>query len=113
MELAREFGKVTVDLGFATSDEVRDARRDQRRTMRAERRRGFLSEVLVARGLLDPARVLAVVDPARGYRELADDESPRLGEIAVAKGYASPAQVYESLVEQRDEVASGAQRRPL
>ena len=113
MELAREFGKVTVDLGFATADEVRDARREQRRILRTERGRVFLAEVLLARGMLSTSRLLQVLDRARGYRELADEESPRLGEIAVAKGYSSPAQVYESLIEQRDEVIHGAQRRPL
>ena len=113
MELAREFGEVTVDLGFATADEVRDARREQRRILRTERGRVFLAEALLARGLLTTSRLLQVLDRARGYRELADEESPRLGEMAVAKGYSSPAQVYESLVEQRDEVVHGAQRRPL
>ncbi len=113
MILAREFGKVIIDLGFATTDEVREGRREHRRILRAERRRVFLAEILLARGLLTKSRLLAALERANGYRELSDDESPRLGEIAVAKGYASAAQVYESLIDQRDETLHGAQRRPM
>ena len=111
MELAREFGSVVADLGYATIEQVREARREVRRLQRTERRRVFLSELLVARGLIDAARLVTALERARGYREQSDDLSPRLGEIAIGKGYASPLQVYESLVEQRDEVVSGGQRR--
>jgi CBS domain-containing protein len=113
MELAREFGSVIADLGYATIEQVREARREVRRLQRTERRRVFLSELLIARGLIDTARLATALERARGYREQSDDPSPRLGEVAIGKGYASPLQVYESLIEQRDEVASGVQRRLL
>lgn len=113
MELAREFGAVVIDLGFAAPEDVRDARREQRKTLRTERRRVFLAEILVARSCISTLQLARALEHARGYRELGDDESPRLGEIAVAKAYASPAQVYDSLIDQRDEVQNGAQRRLL
>jgi CBS domain-containing protein len=112
MELSKEFCAVVIELGIATAEEVRDARREQRRLAR-ERRRVFVAELLMERGAIDRPGLIRTLDRARGYRESGDELAPRVGEIAIAKGYASPAQVFESLVDQRDEVVSGGSRRLL
>jgi CBS domain-containing protein len=113
MELAREFGAVVVTLGFATEQDVQEACREQRRRIRRARSRVYLVEILIERELLDGAKLARALAVAKGYREAGDDPSPRLGEIAIAKGYASPLQVWESLLDQKDELRAGAQRRLL
>ncbi|HZV03245.1 MAG TPA: hypothetical protein VFF73_41455 [Planctomycetota bacterium] len=110
MELAKDFCTVLIELGFATAEQVRDARREQRRLFR-EKRRVFVAEILESQGVVDRPHLIRALEHGRGYREPGDDPRPRIGEICVAKGYASPAQVFESLIDQRDEVVAGAPRR--
>jgi CBS domain-containing protein len=113
MDLAAVFEGAIVSAGIATIEQTREARGEISRLQQEKRRRVFLAELLVAKRILDGEALVRVLERARGYREEGDDGAPRLGEIAIGKGYASPLQVYESLIDQRDEVASSGKKRPL
>jgi CBS domain-containing protein len=111
MELPREFGRTVVTLGFATEQDISEARREQRRRARKERRHVYLAEVLLEKEILDEPKLARALLLAKGYREQGDDPAPRVGEIAIAKGYASPLQIWDSLDDQRHEVLAGGPRR--
>lgn len=114
MERARDIGELAVELRLASSRRVVEARAEQARLAR-EGRRAFIAELLIVRGVITADQLLALLEKARGYREISPDEEsgPTFGDVAVRKGYVTPAQLYRALQTQRDEDAAPFSHRLL
>ncbi len=107
-----EFGELVVECGCATASQVRMARMERSRLRREKRREVLLAELLLETGAITTQQLVALLERGRGYREQRGSR-PLFGDVAVARGYASPLHLYLALQAQLQEVAREVSPRPL
>jgi CBS domain-containing protein len=105
-----EFGDLVVETGCATESQVRLARLVRSRLRREKRREVLLAELLLEAGVITTQQLVRLLERGRGYREHSGAR-PLFGDVAVAKGYASPLHVYLALQTQLEEGAEASRRR--
>ncbi len=115
MKVRKLFGRLAVEKGYVTEEQVLRALRRQYNAKVVLRRHLFLGEILILQGLLTPRQLRELLDETGEYHEEPEDsyEKRFFGTVAIEKGFVTHSQVLAALDRQREDDAKGERHRLL
>jgi hypothetical protein len=115
MSRKKLFGALAIEKGCATVEDVLECLKIQYRAKVVFGRHLFLGEVMVLQGILDEDALREILEESEEFFQEPEEgvSEPLFGEVAVSRGYVTPAQVLECLDTQVEDVARGDRYRLL